>query len=59
MLFLKEKIANENEEVHNEYCLSIDIFGKRAISAPKDVTRVKNRIAEACNELKFLWNNVA
>jgi hypothetical protein len=59
MLFLKEKIAKDDEVVHPDYCLSIDIFGQRVSSAPKDVSEIRNRIAEACIELKILWNKVA
>lgn len=54
--YLLELSNKYNAEVLPELCLSIDIFGSSAISAPKNYKKSIREIESICEEIKFLWN---
>jgi hypothetical protein len=54
--YLNEIIAEDDEEVLKELCLSFDIFGQRVISAPHNIHNCLYDIREYCDEIKTLWN---
>lgn len=53
--FLKEHVALENEIVLEELCLSIDVFGQKAVSTPKNLKDVTLEIETLCDEIKTIW----
>lgn len=54
--YLKEVVAKDDEEVLEELCLSIDVFGEIIISAPKNLSKSLTEIEVICEEVKSLWN---
>ncbi|MEP5503952.1 MAG: hypothetical protein ABJL44_12425 [Algibacter sp.] len=54
--YLNEVVINEGEEVLKELCLSIDVFGERAISVPENLPKALNDIKTICEEVKSYWN---
>ncbi|WP_055436035.1 hypothetical protein [Lacinutrix algicola] len=48
--YLKEVVALEGEEVLEELCLSIDVFGDKAISTPYNLPKVLNDIELICKK---------
>ncbi|WP_290698767.1 hypothetical protein [Lacinutrix sp.] len=54
--YLKEVVAEDGEEVLEELCLSIDVFGDRVISTPNNLPKVINDIEFICQEVKSIWN---
>lgn len=54
--YLNEIIAEDDEEVLKELCLSFDIFGQRVISAPRNIHKCLYDIREYCDEIKTLWS---
>lgn len=52
--YLNDVIAKE-EEVMPELCLAIDVFGGKAISAPRRFKETMNDIEVICEEVKSLW----
>lgn len=54
--YLKEVIANDDEEVLDSLCLSIDVFGDSIISVPKNISHTVNDIEMICDEVKTVWN---
>lgn len=54
--YLKEVVVKENEEVLKELCLSIDVFGEKVISVPRNLPTTINEIESLCEEVKTVWN---
>lgn len=54
--YLKDIVAEEDDIVMSELCLSMDIFGKRIIRAPKNTSKKLFEVHEFCDEIKLLWN---
>jgi len=54
--YLQEVVATGNEVVLDELCLSIDVFGDRVISAPKNLSKSLSDMVDICEEVKSLWN---
>lgn len=54
--YLQEIIAEDDEIVMSELCLSLDIFGKRVVSAPNNNVNNIKTIHGLCREIKTLWN---
>lgn len=54
--YLKEVIAKDDEEVLEELCLSIDVFGEKVISVPKNLSKSLAEIEVLCEEVKIIWN---
>lgn len=54
--YLKDVIAKEGEEVLEELCLSIDVFGDKVISVPKNVPNTLKNIEVICEEVKSIWD---
>ena len=54
--YLKEVVAIEGEEVLEELCLSIDVFGENVISTPYNLPKILTDIEVICEELKSMWN---
>lgn len=54
--YLKEIVVSEDEIVMKGLCLSLDVFGKRVISAPNDNMKSIKTLNELCGEIKWLWN---
>lgn len=54
--YLENIIADEDETVLKELCLSFDVFGERVISAPKNLLKAITDIEVICEEVKTLWN---
>lgn len=54
--YLKEVVAKDDEEVLEELCLSIDVFGEKIISVPKNLSKSLSEIEVICEEVKFFWN---
>ncbi len=54
--YLKEVVALEGEEVLEELCLSIDVFGEKAIPTPYNLPKVLTDIEGICEEVKSIWN---
>lgn len=55
-MYLKEVVAKDNEDVLEELCLSIDVFGERIISVPKNLPKSISEIEVICEEVKSIWN---
>lgn len=53
--YLKEVVAKEGEEVLEDLCLSIDVFGEKAISVPNNLPKAITDIEVICEEVKILW----
>ncbi|WP_345274007.1 hypothetical protein [Flaviramulus aquimarinus] len=54
--YLKEVVAKEDEEVLEELCLSIDVFGEKVISVPKNLSKSLAEIEVICANVKSVWN---
>lgn len=54
--YLQDVVAQENEIVMPELCLSIDIFGDGIVSAPKNIDSKILEISVICEEVKQLWS---
>src|SRR5690606_28967964 len=54
--YLEEVVAKPGEEVLEDLCLSIDIFGERVISAPKNISKSLAEIELLCGEIKTYWD---
>ncbi|WP_055446995.1 hypothetical protein [Lacinutrix mariniflava] len=54
--YLKEVVAEEGEDVLEELCLSIDVFGEKVISTPNNFPKAINDIEFICEEVKSIWN---
>lgn len=53
--YLKEVVAKDDEEVLDELCLAIDVFGEKVISTPRNLPKAINDIEVVCEEVKSLW----
>lgn len=56
--FVKENIANSDEKVENDLCISIDIFGKTFTTAPSSFQRRMQNISAACEEIALRWDKI-
>lgn len=54
--YLKETVANEDDIVLKELCLSIDIFGQSIVPTPNNSLRLLKEVKEICSEIKYQWN---
>jgi hypothetical protein len=54
--YLKDVVAKDEEEVLEELCLSIDVFGEKVISVPKNLYKSLSEIEVICEEVKSFWN---
>ncbi|WP_412987757.1 hypothetical protein [Pontimicrobium sp. IMCC45349] len=54
--YLNEVIAQKDEEVLKDLCLSLDVFGQRVISAPNNIQKSLHDINRYCDEIKTLWS---
>lgn len=54
--YLNEVVVKDDEEVLEELCLSIDVFGENVISVPKNLTKSIAEIEVICEEVKSIWN---
>ena len=54
--YLKEVVAEADEVVLDEPCLSIDVFGEKVISVPKNLPKSLTEIEVICEEVKSIWN---
>ncbi|MBU3820428.1 hypothetical protein KO566_00015 [Flavobacteriaceae bacterium XHP0103] len=54
--YLKEVVAQADEEVLEDLCLSIDVFGEKVISVPKNLSKSLLEIEVICEEVKSIWN---
>ena len=54
--YLKESVIKEGEEVLEELCLSIDVFGEKVIQTPKNLPKAITDIEILCEEVKSIWN---
>ena len=54
--YLKDIVAKDEEEVLDELCLSIDVFGEKVISVPKNLYKSLSEIEVICEEVKSFWN---
>jgi hypothetical protein len=54
--YLKEVVIKGDEEVLEELCLSIDVFGENVISVPKNLAKTLSEIEVICEEVKTIWN---
>lgn len=54
--YLVESVAQEDDIVSKELCLSLDIFGVRVISTPNNTKKVFEEIEHLCDELKSIWS---
>ena len=54
--YLKEVVAEADEVVLDELCLSIDVFGEKVISVPKNLPKSLTEIEVICEEVKSIWN---
>ncbi len=54
--YLTEVVAGENEKVLQELCLSIEVFGEKVISVPKNLPKAISDIEVICEEIKLIWN---
>ena len=54
--YIKEVVAKDGEEVLKELCLSIDVFGEKVISVPKNLPKAITEIEVICEEVKSIWN---
>ncbi|GGW58723.1 hypothetical protein DFQ11_101952 [Winogradskyella epiphytica] len=54
--YLKDGIAKQEEEVIEELCLSIDVFGDSVISVPKNIDTSIRDVFQLCEEVKTIWN---
>ena len=54
--YLNEVVINEGEEVLKELCLSIDVFGEKVISVPKNLPKTLENIKTICEEVKSYWD---
>jgi hypothetical protein len=54
--YLKDIVAKDEEEVLEELCLSIDVFGEKVISVPKNLYKSLSEIEVICEEVKSFWN---
>ncbi len=53
--YIKEVIIKDGEEVLNELCLSIDVFGEKVVQVPKNLSKALNDIEDICEEVKSIW----
>lgn len=53
--YLETVVANDNEVVLPEMCLSVDVFGDGIISAPNDPSLYLKDMEVICEEIKRLW----
>lgn len=53
--YLKNEVAEHPSQVLPEFCLSIDIFGNRIVSADETDNTIKEEIKALCSELKELF----
>jgi hypothetical protein len=56
--FVKEHIADTDEVVDSSLCFAVDAFEKLFAYTPNAVTRRKERIATACEEIALWWDAV-
>ncbi|MEP3838382.1 MAG: hypothetical protein ABJM36_12080 [Algibacter sp.] len=54
--YLKEVVAEKDEEILEELCLSIDVFGEQVISTPNNFSKSLVEIENICEEVKNIWN---
>ncbi|WP_298550167.1 hypothetical protein [uncultured Algibacter sp.] len=54
--YLKEVVIGEGEEVIEELCLSIDVFGEKVIQTPNNLPKAMTDIEILCEEVKSIWN---
>ncbi len=54
--YLNEVVAKEDEEVMKDLCLSIDVFGEKVITVPKNLKKAIADIEVICEEVKAIWN---
>ena len=54
--YLKEVVAKDDEEVLEDLCLSIEVFGGSIISVPNNLPTTVNEIEVICDEIKLIWN---
>ena len=53
--YLEEIFDSVGGIVMPELCLSIDVFGDRIVSAPKDISQKIKDIETTCEEVKKIW----
>lgn len=53
--YLKEVVASHDEEVLEELCLSIDVFGEKITHAPLNLSKSLSEIEVICEEIKSMW----
>lgn len=56
--YLKEISANYDAKVLPELCLSIDVFGEKATSTPKNLNTSLKSIEKLCKEVKQMWRRI-
>jgi hypothetical protein len=53
--YLVMNVASDEEIVPHEYCLCIDVFSKRIVSAPHTSRTIMRKIKNLCRELAKEW----
>ncbi|PWE00007.1 hypothetical protein [Marinilabilia rubra] len=53
--YLKNEVAEHPSQVLPEFCLSIDVFGNRIVSADETDKTIEEEIKALCSEIKDLW----
>ena len=54
--YLTKHVASNGDIVHKDFCMALDIFDGRIITAPEDMTNALRRFEDLCDELRALWN---
>lgn len=57
--FLKNEIAQNDEQVDNNYCFCYDVFFNQLFTSPQNIFFYMNRLKKACDEIYQKLHNVA
>lgn len=57
--WVADHFATEEEPVHPDYCMVLDVFAGQLWRAPKSAKRRMDRVAAACEEIALRWPTVA
>ena len=56
--YLKDVVAQKDEVVDSKLCLSVDVFGRGVVAAPKNTKSVIREIGLICDEIKEIWHRI-
>ncbi|QNJ97708.1 hypothetical protein [Constantimarinum furrinae] len=53
--FMDDNVKESKGKVLPEFCISLDVFGDKFTSAPKNFIKCYGELERVCEEIKFLW----